>query len=322
MPERERLASYVEKFKSKKVAIVGDVLLDHYLYGDASRTNPEMPGSPLLIVTGEEYRLGGAGNVAANVASLGAEVSLYGIVGINNPASEQIRQLCKQRGIEHHLYTSSDRTIVKQRLIEKAHNNYLARIDFGERSLTPIDEESEGLIETIIRGCSAEAVILSDYNKGVFLGNLGQKIIDLANSKGMISLVDPKPINAQRFKKATVMRPNLKEAKEIVKSDVDEQTLARMLKDFSECRYAVISCGAEGMIIYDGEFNKIPTRAAEVADVTGAGDTVAAVMTLGLISGASLLDSAHIANYAAGIVVGKRGTATTSESELIRKIKE
>ncbi|MBI3334479.1 bifunctional hydroxymethylpyrimidine kinase/phosphomethylpyrimidine kinase [Candidatus Pacearchaeota archaeon] len=318
--DKIRYAQIIREFSGKNVAVVGDVLLDHYLYGDASRANPEMPGSPLLRVTAEDYRLGGAGNVAANIAALGGKAILYGVRGADH-AGEILSGLCTERGLAYSLIPLRDKTLVKQRLIEREHNNYLARVDFGEQTVTSLSKDDEDEFFGMIADEAFDALVLSDYNKGMLLGGLGQRVLDLAAARGKISIVDPKPMNAYLFRRATVIRPNLREAMQIVGSTYrDTESIARRLQEITESRYSVISCGAEGIVLYDGGFHSIPTHAVEVSDVTGAGDTVAGTLALGLASGAYIIDAVTIANCAAGIVVEKRGTATTSQAELSERI--
>jgi len=315
------LAEFVKKFAGKKVAVVGDIALDSYLFGKVNRVNPERPGYPLLTVEKEEYRLGCAANVAMNLASLGAEVSLYGWIG-EDEKGKIIWGECQKNGIRL-VCVKRDKTITKQRWIESNHNDYLGRADFGEEKIEAIDEkQAEELFENIIVN-GFQAIVLSDYNKGIFKGNFSRRIIDWANSHGILTVVDPKPVNALSFSGASLIRPNLSEAQAIIgEKEMDLALLAKKLKDRVQSREVVISCGSQGMIVDDGGFHHIKTKARQVVDVTGAGDTVAATLTLSLLSGANLVESAQIANYAAGVVVEKQGTATVNAEELIKRIGE
>jgi rfaE bifunctional protein kinase chain/domain len=315
------LIEKVRKFNGKKVAVVGDIALDHYVFGKVSRINPERPGYPLLAVEKEEFRLGCAANVAMNLASLGAEVSLYGWVG-EDEAGKKLWEECQKNNIRL-VCVKRDITITKQRWIEINHNDYLGRADFGENKIEAIDDKSgEELFDNLIRE-GFEAVVLSDYNKGMFRGNLSRRIIDWANAHNILTVVDPKPINAMHFSGASLIRPNLSEAQAIIgEKEIDFALLAKKLKDKVQSKEVVITCGSQGIIVENGEFHHIKTKARQVVDVTGAGDTVAAVLTLSLLAEADLVQAAKIANYAAGIVVEKQGTATVNADELIKRIGE
>lgn len=317
----EALVEAVKKFNGKKIAVVGDIALDYYVFGKVSRINPERPGYPLLTVEREEHRLGCAANVAMNLASLGAEVSLYGWIG-KDDNGKRIWEECQKNNIRL-FCVKRDKTITKQRWIEANHNDYLGRADFGEDKIEVIDEKQgdELFNNLILEGF--EAVILSDYNKGMFKGNLSRRIIDWANAHNVLTVVDPKPVNAMRFSGASLIRPNLSEAREIIgEKEENMELLAKKLKDKVQSKEVVVTCGSQGIIVENGGFHNIKTKARQVIDVTGAGDTVAAVLTLALLSGADLVQAAKIANYAAGIVVEKQGTATVNSIELIKRIGE
>jgi rfaE bifunctional protein kinase chain/domain len=319
--EKERLVNFVKRFSGKKIAVVGDIVLDSYLFGKVSRVNPERPGYPLLMVEKEEFRLGCAANVGMNLASLGAIVSVYGCIG-DDKHGIIIKEMCEKNRIKLK-QVNRETTITKQRWIESTHNDYLGRADFGEEKIEPLNESlANELLNDLIKN-NFEAIILSDYNKGVFKNGFAQKIIEYANSKGIITVVDPKPANALSFKGATLIRPNLSEAQIIIgEKEQDFEVLARKLKEKVGSKEIVITCGGQGMITYDSNkgFNHIKTKARQVIDVTGAGDTVASVLTISLLAGANLVEAAHIANYAAGIVVEKMGTASTTQEELIIRI--
>jgi len=317
----EALIDAVRKFNGKRVAVVGDIALDYYIFGKVSRVNPERQGYPLLTVEREEFRLGCAANVAMNLASLGASVSLYGWIG-DDDHGKKIWEECQKNGIRL-FCVKRDKTITKQRWIESNHNDYLGRADFGEERIEPIDErQSNELFENLIAN-GFEAIVLSDYNKGMFKGNLSKRIINWANANNVLTVVDPKPINTMQFTGASLIRPNLSEARMIIgENEENLELLAKKLKDKVQSKEIVISCGSQGMIVDNGGFHHIKTKARQVIDVTGAGDTVAAVLTLSLLSSVDLVQAAKIANYAAGIVVEKQGTATVNVIELIKRITE
>ena len=186
----------------------------------------------------------------------------------------------------------------------------------------PISEKAEEELLTKLNSEKYDAIILSDYNKKVFRNNFAKKIIEMANSRGILTLADPKPANINSFKGIKVIRPNEKEAREItgLNNGADIQEVAKKLKEIVNSKYCVITRGKDGMITYDNDFHHIKTKARKVSDVSGAGDTVAAVLALSLANGSDIVTAANIANHAAGIVVAKPGTAVTSREELINSI--
>ncbi len=317
---KEDLILSVKKFKAARIAVVGDVLLDRYVYGIVERVNPENPAVPLLKIINKESRLGGAGNVALNLASLGAKTSLYTATGDDYNAM-LIENMCKQSGIDF-FSVKEGQTIVKERAIENEFNKYLMRADDGELHLRPLSTRLEQQLFEHIKNSEVDAIVLSDYNKVVFKGDLGSKIIAWAKAKKIPVIVDPKPANIDAFKNSTLICPNIKEAKEIVGLKIDdEKEITKKLKEYVQSDYIVITCGKKGMLIYDGDhFIEISTKAKELVDVTGAGDTVASSLALALVSGVDLESAAHIANYAAGVVIGKAGTSTVNKEEIIERI--
>jgi len=319
--DNERLLEIINKFKNKKVGVVGDVLLDSYLFGKVERVNPDRPGYPLLRVERQEHRLGGAGNVATNLASLGANVVLFGVIGDDLYGNVFIKR-CRRLRIKF-MHVIEGKTLLKQRRIESTHGDYLGREDFGEASLGKLTEKAEKIILKAIAREQPEILILSDYNKKIFRGGLGKRIIQWARSKNISVVVDPKPSNIESFRGATLVRPNLKEAKEIAGKeyfDKDIKDITKKVKEVVDSKYVIVTSGAEGMVIYDGGFDHIATEAKELTDITGAGDTVIAALALSLLSGADLNEAAQIANKAAGIVVNKQGTATIRLDELLDSI--
>ncbi|MBI2632162.1 bifunctional hydroxymethylpyrimidine kinase/phosphomethylpyrimidine kinase [Candidatus Pacearchaeota archaeon] len=323
MNSSAELINIIKMFAKKRIAVIGDLMLDSYVYGAINRLNPES-AAPLITLTNEnqDFRLGGAGNTAMNALALGAKVDLYGVIG-KDFRGRKIEKICKKTGINlTKLYEGQ--TIEKKRLIEIAHGHYLMRVDSGETNLRVISQESE---EFFIKNLTQklnfyDGIILSDYNKRLFKGKFGQKIIDLSNLHRKITVVDPKPINAERFLKASLVRPNLSEAKEIVgKKDIPLVSLAKELKKKMQSNSIVITLGSKGLVSYDNKFFHFPANVREVSDVSGAGDTLGVTLLLSLISGANLVQSAKIANFAAGIVVEKQGTSTLTTEELINRIK-
>lgn len=315
-------------------------MLDEYIHGVVERINPDSPSVPLLKVIGSTFALGGAGNVAANVASLSGHASLYGLLG--NPEEGSTTEFSFS-AFRNEMYNSIFQkeatragillgvayerdTSVKQRLREREHNGYIARTDWGESVLRPISLTArEMLLSRLSQHDRLDAIVLSDYNKRVFTQGFSADIIAFAKQRNVPVFADPKPHNIHRYNEAMMIRPNEKEAREIVQNYAGEvqnyvgdiRIVGRTLYHLMRCKEVVITRGKEGMLGYDGaQFYEIPTQARSVADVTGAGDTVIAALALSRVSGASLPEAIEIANYAAGIVVEKVGTATVTREEL------
>ena len=319
--QKENIINRVRNFTGKKIIVVGDILLDNYIFGKVLRINPERAGYPLLTVEKEEYRLGGAGNVAVNLASLGARVDLYGAIG-QDKEGEIVKELCIKRKVNL-IPITSGRTIVKQRWIESSQNDYFGRADFGEINIEPITELQTRQILDALEKEKPDVLILSDYNKKIFRTNLAKSLIELANKNNFPTVIDPKPKNIKSFQNATLLCHNLKEAKEVIGDEYNTMNIeevVKKLKNITGINSLTVTCGAEGMVTYDGQFHKIPTRSREIADVTGAGDTTTAVIALALAANTTLPESAFIANVAAGIVCNKTGTATVTQKRLINEI--
>lgn len=319
---KERLIRAIEKFKDKRIAVVGDIVIDKYVYGRVERVNPENPGAPLLKIEKKEFRLGCAANVALNISSLGAKALLACVTG-DDFHGNLFEKLSAEKDFK--LFNVKEgETIVKERSIESEFNQYLLRTDDGEAILEGISEESIKILYKFIESSEIDGLILSDYNKKIFRNGFGKKLIELANKKKIPVVIDPKPVNAESFKFATLLCPNIKEAKEIIGAKGEnEKEVIKKLFEISKSRYLIVTCGKRGMVCYDGkEFAEIPTKAREVVDVTGAGDTACAAMALGIISDLNLIETAYLANYAAGIVIEKLGTSIVEKEELIERIKE
>ncbi|MDO8509217.1 MAG: PfkB family carbohydrate kinase [Nanoarchaeota archaeon] len=320
--EKRRLIEVVDSFKDKNIVVFGDVAIDKYVYGKVERVNPENPGAPLLKIEKKEYRLGCAANVALNILSLQGKACLGCVIGDDNNG-KLFEDLCNSYGIKLFSVREGE-MIIKERSIESEFNQYLLRTDDGEFSLPLITTESQNILLDNLARYKIDAIILSDYNKHLFRNGFAKRIISFGEKNKIPVVVDPKPVNSLSFENSTLICPNLKEAKEIVDSNSEEpRYLARKLKEIVKSKYIIVTCGKNGMVCYDGnEFTEIPTKVREVVDVTGAGDTVCAVVTLGLASGLNLVESAHLANYAAGIVVEKQGTSSVNAQELISRINE
>ena len=296
------------------VMVVGDVMLDVYISGPANRLSPEAP-VPVVLVKTKTDTLGGAGNVALNIAGLGAKVWLFGIRG-DDPAGNKVAYILRSRGIEDRLLIDPKiPTITKTRVM--ANSQQLVRFDEEQRSdgaslLTKVN----GVLEK-----GADAVILSDYDKGILPPVLIASIITRCRVKDIPVFVDPKRGNWERYREATVVKPNQREleeaAKESIYSDKDTIRLSQKMLKWYEFGAILTTMGSKGMfLITKDQVEHIPTQAKEVFDVAGAGDTVIATMATCMCSGYTLLESAKIANIAAGIVIGKIGTQPITIQEL------
>ena len=310
------ISKLIENFKNIKIAVIGDLMLDEYIIGKVDRISPEAP-VPVVKVTEEKFVLGGAANVINNLAALGANVYCGGLVGKDKNAEKLIKAFPKNVECNLILKVENRPTIVKKRVI--AGHQQLLRLDWEEEFY--INEDEENIIIENLKNHIKElnAVILSDYNKGLLTKSLSQKIIKLCGENNVIVTVDPKPKNISNFVGASSITPNKKEAYAAVDANAlgNIDIVGEALKKKYNLDTVLITRSEEGMTLYDKEIHNIPTYAKEVYDVTGAGDTVISVFTLAKAAGATWEEAAKIANAAGGIVVGKIGTSTVSEKELI-----
>ncbi len=302
-------------FDQARILVVGDVMLDRYWHGATERISPEAP-VPVVHVRGCEERAGGAGNVALNISALGGKATLVGLTGRDAEAGELARLLNEAGVVARLLQIDGLRTITKLRVV--ARHQQLIRLDFEQPEDAgghhgAVEQACAGLLE----GCSA--LVLSDYAKGTL--ERPQRLIGLAREAGVPVLVDPKGHDFGRYRGATVLTPNLKEFLAVTGPCRDEQELehkaSRMCQDL-ELRALLVTRGEQGMTLVeaDGAVTHLPARAREVFDVTGAGDTVIAVLALGLAAGWPLPQATGLANTAAGVAVGKLGASPVLPAEL------
>lgn len=312
--------SVLPQFEQLKVLVVGDVMLDRYWFGEVTRISPEAP-VPVLKVERVEERPGGAANVARNIAALGARVTLLSVVGADE-AGVRLQQLLGEQGnIEALLQRDeSIATIVKLRAV--ARQQQLLRIDFE----TPPSHEvlNAKLADFHAQLPAADAVVLSDYGKGG-LTHISE-MIQAARSAGKIVLVDPKGEDYARYTGATLLTPNRSEFKQVAGGWKDEAELgekAQKLRRLLQLDALLVTRSEEGMTLFRAQdVVHEPTRTREVFDVSGAGDTVIATLAVMLASGADLPDAMRMANRAAGIVVGKLGTAVVTREEIIQDMQK
>ncbi|MDP2144081.1 MAG: D-glycero-beta-D-manno-heptose-7-phosphate kinase [Gallionella sp.] len=306
------------KFDGAKILVVGDVMLDRYWFGDVSRISPEAP-VPVLKVTRVEERPGGAANVARNIAALGAQCTLLSVVGADEAGDSLEKLLVGQGGVDALLQRDSTiSTTVKLRAV--ARQQQLLRIDF---ETTPSHEVLNAkLADFRAKLPDADVVVLSDYGKGG-LAHIAE-MIRLARAAGKPVLVDPKGDDYARYRGASLLTPNRSEFREVAgswKSEEDFGARAQKLRTELELEALLVTRSEDGMSLYrEGSALHEPTQTREVFDVSGAGDTVIATLAVMLASGAELPEAMRIANRAAGIVVGKLGTAVVSREEIVQDI--
>jgi rfaE bifunctional protein kinase chain/domain len=323
--DSKRLTTYIDRFSTARVLVVGDIVLDHYIWGKVSRISPEAP-VPVVNVTRESLLLGGATNVVNNIHGLGGHVSVCGVIG-QDDAGKQLLHLLRKQGIrtEGLIIDSARPTTIKTRVI--AHSQQVVRFDreskerierdFHRRIFDYVGQQlHEGL----------DAIVLSDYCKGVVTSGLVRDIVRLAKKHSVIVTVDPKINHFGMYSGVTILTPNIMEASMGSKIEIDnEETLHKagnLLLKRLKCDAVLITRGEQGMTLFEhiGRVTHIPTVAREVFDVTGAGDTVISTLTLAMASGASMVDAARISNYAAGVVVGVVGTSVVEPDELKQRI--
>ena len=306
---------------AKRVMVVGDVMLDRYLWGGVSRISPEAP-VPVVEIRDETTRLGGAANVANNIVSLGATCHIFGVVGDDQDGADLTRRLEERGIVASGLICDRMRpTTVKTRII--AHNQQVVRADRESR------DEVSGMVATtladrILDGLGAfDAIVLSDYGKGVITRQLLEALIPRARSAGKIVSVDPKDAQFRNYKRVSLITPNTLEAAGVVGRRItDDRSLVEVgwqIFDLLEPDALLITRGEKGMSLFQAgrTYSHFPTVARHVYDVTGAGDTVICSFTLALAGGASMAEAAQIANHAAGVVIREVGTAAVTVPELI-----
>jgi len=305
-----------EKMAGKRILVVGDIMLDEWIWGRVERISPEAP-VPVVAVNNHSFTLGGAANVAHNLCVLGAEVSCIGVVG-NDPFGDEVRAMLRaQKMNADGVLSVEDRpTTRKTRVV--AQNQQVVRADW--ESVEPLRPADAERITAIVAEASknADAVIVSDYAKGL----LSREIVEAANLCPLV-LGDPKPQHAALFSGVTCVAPNLSEAAAAsgiaIRDEASLERAGKVLLERFGCRYVVVTRGEHGMSLFgrDGERFTIPSVARTVFDVSGAGDTVVSVLALALAVGAPIDLAMQLANYAAGAVVEKLGTATASAQEIL-----
>ena len=320
-----KLNNIISNFRNANVLVIGDLILDEFIWGDVSRISPEAP-VPVVWVKRESFMPGGASNVANNLRSLGANTYLSGVIG-DDERGAILKSELEQKGIDTGgIMTDESRpTTLKTRVV--AQHQQVVRIDKEK-----VEALSDKLIESIVNYTKElinklDAIVIEDYGKGVITPKLLKHIVPLARAHKKIISVDPKEEHLKYYQGITLITPNNHEASKAVGFEIKDNTTLKkagvaMLKKF-KCKIALITLGENGMAVFqkDKPMKHIPTVAQEVFDVSGAGDTVIACYTVALAAGADPVQAAHISNCAAGIVVGKVGIAVVTPDELINRIK-
>jgi len=320
----QALLSLLGRLPGRRVAVVGDAMLDEYVWGEARRISPEAP-VPVVEVRQRTFAPGGCGNVAVNVASLGGAAELGAVVG-SDPKAGALRDALLERGVSPSgLVIDTGRpTTTKTRIV--AHNQQIARIDCESRAPLPCSVEDALLGWAAGAIGAADACVLSDYAKGVVSNRLAAAVIDMAALAGKPVVVDPKGRDLRKYRGATVVTPNVAEAEQAANRDInhhhDVEAVGSELQSILGGSAVLITRGAEGMSLFcDTRASlHIPAVARAVYDVTGAGDTVVGVLALALGAGASFELAARLANLAAGIAVGKLGAAAVTPAELLEAL--
>ena len=335
----KNLKDIIQRFHKAKVLVIGDLILDEYIWGKVERISPEAP-VPVVWANKRTHVPGGAANVANNIRSFEAEVYLAGVIGSDNNARVLLSELKKKKINTQGIFVDPERyTTVKTRIISG--HQQVVRVDWEHTDV--LRKETTHKIFNFIKDNidDFDAIIIEDYGKGVINAQLLEGVILLAQTHKKIVTVDPKEDHFQYYRQVTAITPNRKELENAVRNlkikdnknklklesdklftDKDIDIAGRQILEYLGLDSLLVTLGEQGMKLFEKGKNPthIPTVAQEVFDVSGAGDTVISTFTLGLCAGANKLEAAHIANFAAGIVVGKIGTATTNRAELLKRL--
>jgi rfaE bifunctional protein kinase chain/domain len=321
---KKRLTELKKSFDGKRIAVVGDMMLDGYFWGDVKRISPEAP-VPVLEVEEEFFRFGGAANVALNILTLGGIPLPIGVIGYDNYGTI-FSSLLKENNISDDGIIIDDErpTTTKTRVI--ANNQHVVRIDKESKAYINGNVQKK-LLEYVksILG-NIDGIILQDYNKGILTPSLISEIISMANKKNILITVDPKFDNFFEYKNVTVFKPNRKETESVlgirIKSDEDISSAGKELLQKLKAKYILLTLGEGGIAVFENgdKEKRMPTKARKVADVSGAGDTVISTLTIGLASGANIYEACYLANYAAGIVCGDVGIVPIEKEKLFEMV--
>jgi len=322
----KRINTLKAGFKDLKIAVVGDMMLDCYFWGDVKRISPEAP-VPVVEVENEFYRFGGASNVAFNITKLGGIPYPVGVIGSDNYGAI-FSSLIKETGISNDGIICDDTrpTTAKTRVI--ADNQHVVRID--KESKQYLSKEIQHRVFEFLESHINEfsGIILQDYNKGVLTPSLIEKIIALANKHKVLVTVDPKYHNFFLYKNVTVVKPNRKEAEDVlgfkIRTDEEISEAGNKLLEKLNAKYILLTLGEGGIAIFEAgkEEKRMPTKARKVADVSGAGDTVISTLTMAIAAGANILEASYLANYAGGLVCEEVGIIPIERDKLFNTVLE
>jgi len=322
---KSRLQKIKKNFKGKKIAVIGDMMLDCYFWGEVKRISPEAP-VPIVEVDNEFYRFGGAANCALNIARLGGTPVPVGIIGKENYGSIFL-SLLDEASIDASGILVDERrpTTAKTRVI--ADSQHVVRIDKESKEYIPAELQKKILDYLENHFQSLHGIILQDYNKGMLPPKLIQKIISLANKHNILITVDPKFNNFFSYKNVTVFKPNRKEAGDIlgmqIKTDADITAAGKKLLSKLNAKYILLTLGESGIAVFEkGKEYRTPTKARKVADVSGAGDTVISTLTMAMAAGATILEATYLANYAGGLVCEEVGIIPIDAEKLFSTVSQ
>jgi D-beta-D-heptose 7-phosphate kinase/D-beta-D-heptose 1-phosphate adenosyltransferase len=314
------LKALLDRARGRAVLILGDLMLDHFVIGRVDRISPEAP-VPVVQFDHESFRLGGAANVANNVAALGGTVEIAGLVGTDPEGSRLVAGLMEAGIGTSAIVSDGGRCTTRKLRVVTTRNQQVARIDY--ECDTPAAGDVETALERKIKDAAAHAdvILISDYQKGSVTRATAQTAIGAARARGVPVLVDPKVPHIDHYAGASLITPNHHEAEAVtllrIRNAAEARVAAQRFRERARCDGVLITRGEHGMwlLAQEGEFD-LPAEAREVSDVTGAGDTVIAAMALGLAGGGSLKDAARLANYAAGLAVARFGPVAITAEEL------
>ena len=322
----QRVDELIAQCTGKRIAVIGDVMLDRYFWGSVHRVSPEAP-VPVVDIVDESFHLGGASNVANNLKSLGADPLMLGVVGDDN-SGRTLTDILSGSGMETAgiIVDETRPTTVKTRII--GNNQQIARLDREVKQ--PIGADVRGRLLEALEQHANEicGIVLQDYNKGVITSALISQTIKIAHRHGIAVFVDPKHENFFEYKSVTLLKPNIKETQDAlgikIQSDEELHAAGRELLERLQCEHVLVTLGARGMMLFSqkGEPSSVKARARHVADVSGAGDTVIATIAAAMAGGALMTEAATLANFAAGVVCEEPGIVSIETDDLRRVIRQ
>ena len=327
MLSNQRADAIIQGFESTRIMVIGDIMIDQFVIGQVNRISPEAP-VPVVKFQHEEFRLGGAANVAHNIRKLGGSVSLLGVLGSDDAGTQLLAELKRASIDPSDVFSERERTTTRKLRVVTSRNQQVARIDYEtDKALSRgIVDKLSALLKSQI--ATADVIVVSDYLKGLLNQELMAELLLSAKDHGVPVFVDPKAPHLNWYSGCSLMTPNHHEAEKAtgmrIQTEDEARAAASTLQTSVPCTSVLITRGEHGMWLTDGSLpgadrveSALPTTAREVADVTGAGDTVIAMMALSVAAGANLSEAAELANHAAGIVVGRFGASTVTTKELL-----